>query len=89
MRVRGQSEKYHEALTDSAQIAQIGISWTLDMELYCTVLKRGSGDNELLKECVKDMREGAISAQRQAEEVSGKFRCVSTALHQVSIFSFL
>jgi len=82
-RVRGQSEKYHEALTDSAQVAQIGFDWTLDMEIYCTVLKRGSGNNEFLNKYVKLMREGARNAQRQAEEVSGKFHCVSAALRHI------
>ena len=87
-KVRGQSGKYYEALTDSAQVAQIGFNWTLDMERYCTALKRESGDNELLSEYLKLMREGARSAQRQAEELSGKFLRVCAALRQVSRSSF-
>ena len=87
-KVRGQSEKYYEALTDSARVAQIGFNWTLDMERYCAVLKRGSGNNELLNEYVKLLREGASNAQRQAEQLSGKFLCVSAALRQVSRSSF-
>ena len=87
-KVRGQSEKYYEALTDSARVAQIGFNWTLDMERYCTALKRESGNNELLSEYLKLMREGAKSAQRQAEELSGKFFRVCAALRQVSRSSF-
>ena len=98
-KVRGQSEKYYEALTDSARVAQIGFNWTLDMERYCTVLKRRSGNNKLLKrgssntkllnEYVKLMREGARNAQQQAEQLSGKFLRVSAGLRQVSRSSFL
>ena len=87
-KVRGQSEKYHEALTASAQVAQSVFNWTLDMERYCTLLKRGSSDNVLLNDYVTFMREGARNAQRQAEEVSRKFLSVSAAVRQVSRSSF-
>ena len=59
------------------------------MEKYCAVLKRGSGNNELLNEYVKLMMAGTRSAQQQAEEVSGKFLRVSAALRRVSRSSFL
>ena len=53
------------------------------------MLKRGSGNNELLNEYVKLMREGARNAQQQAEQLSGKFLRVSAGLRQVSRSSFL
>ena len=76
--------KYHEALAVSADVAQHGFNWTLDMERYCAVLKRGSGGNELLNGYIKLMRAGAKDAQRQSKALSDQFVRVSAALHHVS-----
>jgi len=82
-KVREQSGKYHEALSLSGVVAQDGFNWTLDMEGYCAVLKRGSDNSELLNGYIKLMRAGAKDAQRRAIDLSERFLSVSVALGQV------